>query len=908
MSPDERWQQLERLFLEASELAPADQDSFLSSHCDTDKQMRDELAAMLASDDLDSGDFVGSIVQREAFRVTAATPHSRRRIGPYRVARNLGSGGMGAVYLAVRDDDHYSKEVAVKMLRTGLADEAAHTARFRTERQILAGLEHPNIARLLDGGTSEAGEPYLVMEYVPGQTITDYCSSHNLSNSAKVALFCQVCDAVNYAHQKLIIHRDLKPANILVTYGGVPKLLDFGIAKLLDPASEDMLRTITGFYMMMTPDYASPEQVRGERVTTSTDVYALGAVLYQLLSGQKPHGLKNYDPAELTREICETDVRPPSAMGHPGLRGDLDTIVLKAMQREPVRRYRSVEQFSEDLRRWLRGDAVSARPDTFTYRASKYARRHRIGLVALGAVVLALAAGTWVAWRQAQQAQARFAQVRKLANRFVFEFHDEIEKLPGSVRAHQMLVSTALEYLDNLALHSEGDPGLAAELASAYDRIGDVQGNPLSANLGAPQEAMKNYRKALTIGERLTNVKNPDANALQTLAKGYLKIATMLWQQGEMREAKLHLQRSLRIANQVTEQHGDPLWLLKTRIRLSLSLSINYSGALQEALPEARQMLQHTQAWHKATGDTAARYWISIAHIRLSNNLGELGQMSESTGNMQKGLAELRQLTLEFPHEVNYFRDLGNVKGHYGKYLSHPGNLNIDHPKEAIPLFEEMLKSDESIAAKDPNDIRAKLDVLSSMLILALAESEVNSAKATLHLSQAEQILLSIPAEAEYLTGFNRTIVLRGVGWGRIAERAGMYREAERQYLASCAAQRQLVRKYPEAGLLIYPWLSSLVRLARVQSALGEMSQAEATLNEALREALVSPHPDEVPILAARSDIHEALGAMAAKAKRSTDARIAYQNSLNLWQNKRDTEYGAKRWAQATELLANIAR
>ena len=378
---------------------------------------------------------------------------------------------MGAVFLANRDDDQFRKNVAFKILRFD-TDEPAARARFRNERQILAALDHPHIAALYDGGTIDEGMPYIVMEYVDGQPLNEYCASRHIAIHDRLVLFRSVCDAVQFAHQKLIAHRDLKPTNILVTRDGVPKLLDFGIAKLL--LSPELLgdaapQTRTGV-LVMTPEYASPEQILGQPVSTATDVYSLGVVLYELLAGKRPRSLTRHDPAALHKEIVETDAKPPSAVGGAALRGDLDTIVLKAMHRDPARRYRSVEQFSEDILRYLENRPVAARPDTFVYRLSRFTARNRWGVAATAAVVISLTAGALISLSEARVAQQRFQQVRKLAGRFI-ELHDDVARLPGSTRVREKLVATALDYLDNLARSAGNDPELlhepAATLAAA---------------------------------------------------------------------------------------------------------------------------------------------------------------------------------------------------------------------------------------------------------------------------------------------------------------------------------------------------------------------------------------------------------------------------------------------------------
>ncbi|HKY05250.1 MAG TPA: serine/threonine-protein kinase, partial [Blastocatellia bacterium] len=396
MTP-ERWHQIEEIFFAALDLPPGERDSFIKEACAGDDQLHKEVESLLAKED-----------EQETLMATAIQAVARslsvegddlvgRRIGPYRVIGHVGEGGMAEVVKAVRDDDEYQKQVAIKLVKRGMVT-SFMLGRFRHERQILASLEHPNIARLLEGGTTADGLPYLVMEYIEGQPITEYCNNANLSVKQRLTLFRSVCEAVQHAHKNLIIHRDLKPSNILVTAGCVPKLLDFGIAKLLNPDISQGAVTIAktmGTARLMTPNYASPEQVRGEPVTTATDVYSLGLVLYELLTGQRAHQFKNNSFAEIERVVCDTEIERPSAVvaraastppgtSAPRLRrelaGDIDNIVLMATRKEPERRYQSVDQLSEDIRRHLRGRLVQARQDTLGYRAGKFIRRHKAGV------------------------------------------------------------------------------------------------------------------------------------------------------------------------------------------------------------------------------------------------------------------------------------------------------------------------------------------------------------------------------------------------------------------------------------------------------------------------------------------------------------------------------------------------
>jgi len=418
MSP-ERWRRIEALFDQVLELPAPERSGFLDAACPGDPALRRELDALLASSSA-GGPSLREVVASEIrlFASGSVTAQVGRRIGPFRLIRLLGEGGMGAVYLAERDDAQFTHRVAIKILSHAVGSPQA-IARFRDERQILAALEHPHIVRLLDGGSTDDDLPYLVMEYIDGTSITRYADQHQLSVRARVGLVRQVCAALLYAHQNLVVHRDIKPSNILVDADGVPKVLDFGIAKLLVPVAsfEREARTHTGS-AMFTPAYASPEQARGDAVSTATDIYSIGAVLYELASGQPPHRTAG-SALDVLRVICEVDPPRPSTVGPSGRRrelaGDLDNIILKALHKEPGRRYASMAQLSDDLGRFLEGLPVAARTATFGYRIRKFVWRHK-GVVAAALLVGAtLLVATGVSLRQAQRAddQAARAEVER---------------------------------------------------------------------------------------------------------------------------------------------------------------------------------------------------------------------------------------------------------------------------------------------------------------------------------------------------------------------------------------------------------------------------------------------------------------------------------------------------------------
>src|SRR5271165_6926022 len=377
----DRWNRIEEIFQSALERPPSERSKYVAQACGDDAELRLEIESLLANDNATTA--IDSVLADD-LRVlvqTSDTAEIGLRVGPYRLVRELDSGGMGVVYLGVRSDDQYFQVVAVKMIRKGL-ESPALVQRFRTERQILATLTHPNIGTILDGGETEDGRPYIVMEYVEGQPITLASETRSLSIRQRVELFRSVCSAVHYAHQKLVIHRDIKPSNVLVTPAGVVKLIDFGISKPLAPELIPGEHPPTeGGQRLMTSDYASPEQILGQKLTTATDVYSLGVLLFELLTGSRPYTLRELSPAAAERVVCEQECRKPSSVRELSSRtrkelaGDLDRIVLMAMDKDPSRRYPSAEDLDQDLLRFLQGRPVLARKATPGYRIRKFVGR-----------------------------------------------------------------------------------------------------------------------------------------------------------------------------------------------------------------------------------------------------------------------------------------------------------------------------------------------------------------------------------------------------------------------------------------------------------------------------------------------------------------------------------------------------
>lgn len=521
----------------------------MEQSCGADVLLRQELQSLLNSSDRTLADLRRPVEELAGEIIHEAGP---QRIGPYQIVRLLGEGGMGLVYLARRADDQYQRLVAIKLMHAGLGRSTEMLRRFRVERQILANLDHPNIARLLDGGITAAGAPYLVMEYIDGIPIDDYCRRHPFSTAERLQLFRTVCGAVEYAHRNLVVHRDIKPGNVLVTEDGMPKLLDFGIAKLLDPENSNRTFAYTvETQRLMTPEYASPEQVRGEPVTTATDVYALGVVLYELLAGRPPFRLESASPLDVARVICEQEpVRPSTASrSNPAasplqtreLRGDLDNIILKAMRKEPGRRYSSVAQLSEDVRCYLRGYPVEARGGARRYRAGKFVRRHKVALAAIVAGALAVVGfgiGMGLLAQRATRERLRAErESRFLAN--IFEAATPEQARGREVTARELLDQGALRVDRELA----GDP---AQRASMLD------------NIGRAYDALGLYGKAEPLVERAYELRTrtPGDHELD-LAASLENLANTLRLQDRYEKAEPLFRQALEIRQRVLGAKSD---------------------------------------------------------------------------------------------------------------------------------------------------------------------------------------------------------------------------------------------------------------------------------------------------------------------------------------------------------------
>ena len=846
----ERWGKIEEIFQRVADCEPAARSSVLAAACSGDDALRREVESLLAHEVFDT--FIQQPINGAARSLASTTDRDLlgANLGSYRITELIGEGGMGAVYAAVRDDELFQQKVAIKVVKRGM-DSGFVISRFQAERRILASLEHPNIARLIDGGSTPDGRPYFVMEFIEGQTLNEYCLANQLSIAARINLFRQICSAVQYAHQKLIAHRDIKPGNILVTSEGVPKLLDFGIAKLLDPLQSDAdpARTAT-MVRMMTPDYASPEQVRGLQITTATDIYSLGAVLYELLTGQRAHRLESYTPTEIERVICETEVERPSVIAerlkseggmtrvpnkklfssfilHPSsLKGDLDNIVLMAMRKEPARRYLSVEQFSDDLRRHLEKLPVLARPDTLRYRTGKFLRRNRTAAVAAAIVLLSLTAGLIAANYQARRAERRFQQVRKLANTFLFEFHDKIQNLPGATEAREMVAQTALEYLNSLVQEAGNDPTLLLDLAQAYTKVGDVQGDPWTPNLGHTAEAMQSYQRSLALAQTLNPSSFSGQQVQRLLATDYFKIGALQSETGDKLGAQVTLRQALSIGEPLAQSTGDA-----EDIKLLIN-SYTRFGDTQLDTGDAPGAMESYRRAHQMAERAAIAYPGIDSQGRLGNSFGHLGESLVTMGDAEAAIRQYRQgadileKLVDREPTVRQRRDLRVFYTWLGNLYGNPNFINIGDRKTALEYYKRALSLAEAHAAVDPRNARARLDLAVSYAGLGDVEMQMDAQRGAEYFRKALDVAMALLREApeNYSYLRRREIYLTKLATAQL--RLGDRTAAMRNLRQAEEILAQLTARDPADAQVLGDQHANLQALAECQLAANEYDSA----------------------------------------------------------------------------------
>jgi len=730
------WQRQKEVFQAALARPLELRGAFLDEACAGDEALRRDVDSLLAAHDA-AGGFLSSPIglETEGAEEAGAPDAVPQRIGPYRILDTIAHGGMGTVYRAVRDDDAFRKTVALKLVRGGRHSDYFER-RFRQERQILARLQHPNIATVLDGGTAEGGQPYLVMEYVEGQPITGFCAAQGMGIRGRLALFRTVCGAVQYAHQNLVIHRDIKPANVLVDRSGVPKLLDFGIAKLLASGVDPDLAPTATVLPMMTPEYASPEQVKGQPVTTASDVYSLGVLLYELLAGRRPYEVQADSLEAMVRTICETEPRAPSeAVSGSQLRGDVDTIVLKALRKEPERRYRTAHDLSEDLRRHLEGLPVAARPDTIGYRAGKFVLRHRTAVAAALLVSASLLAGIVTTTRQARLAQRRFDEARRLIHTVIFDIQPKMGAISGTTALRKDLIEGTLQYLEALARDAGDNPALLRELSASYVQLARIQGAQGAANVGDTQAARRTLGEAEKLVERLLKL---DPNGPDSLHEA-------------------------------------------VSVERNVALSFLYKGAYAPAQQHARRAIELAEREVAVRRDFQAREDLADAHRTLANS-------SDSAEAFGRSREIYESLLLEKPEEPRILRNLSQVH----KYLAGL-HYRKDEYRAGLDLIGKARAIDEKLLAANPESPEAQADLTFSLNQLSWGHSHLGDLAPALaamqeSLAMREKIVSRNPEDARAQDQLGYAFRARARLWRQKGDRAA----ARQDYLRAHAIYTDL--------------------------------------------------------------------------------------------------------------------
>ncbi len=910
----ERWVRVEALFDEAFELPPDERAAFLTRACAGDTELQQHVERLLVATQVPGGILETPIIEGAATMLATGEslppePGAGAVVAHWRIVERIGTGGMGAVYLADRADGAFEQQVALKLVKSGLAHDD-FLRRFLRERQILARLEHPKIARLVDGGADASGRPYFAMEYVRGLAITTYCEQRALDVRARLKLFVQVCEAVHYAHTNLVVHRDLKPSNVLVTDEGNVKLLDFGIAKMLHESDDAALPEETRLGLrVLTPDYAAPEQVRGDAITTATDVYALGAMLYELVSGHRPHRLSSYTAAEVERAVCETDPLPPStvavrdgeATGHRKrtseaarperlrrqLRGDLDAIVLQALQKEPARRYASAEALAQDLNRHLTGRPVEARRESVAYRLRKLVRRHTVGVAAAALVTLSLLVGLAGTIWQARAAAREAATAREVSAFLtsLFELSDPDVSNGAQITARELLDVGARRVEVELA----GQPDVQAEMLTLlgeihrklglYDRADTLLTRALAlrrehgaaaADLAAVLYALGNLRADQS---RLDEAEQAHRDALQIreaslgrnaadVARSLRDLASVLRTKGQHDEAEQMQRRALAIDIRV---HGEGHPEV-ARDYETLTTILRGKGDYEGATAAALRTLELREA---TLGDQ---------HLETATARNNLALLYTETGNLDEAERLYRNVLafdLERLGEIHPYT--ATVTNNLAYVLQRKGNL-----EEAEAVYRRVLDIDIQLFGETHEYVAT---VMNNLGVVLREQGELDEAESLFR--GAHDMFLTVFDDAHPAVG-SAYAMLASVRHRR-GDRAG----ADSLYIASITRLR---RSFPNG----HPRLAAaLLGRGRLLIEIGEAPGAEPMLREAVttRQATYGERdPSTLEAKRALGDCLVALGRMSE----------AESTLLAVWDALESLPWAARERADASRSLVAL--
>jgi len=933
------WQRIENLFLASVDLPAEEQARFLEMSCAGDAELLSEIRSLIASDP-GSGVVIEALVQQEAEDFFESKALVGERLGNYRVLREIGRGGMGAVYLATRDDDEYRNEVAIKVVKRGM-DTVEVLTRFRYERQILANLAHPYIARLFDGGSTQDGVPFFVMEYIEGRPIHAFCQANGLDFDQRCRLFLCVLEAVAYAHRNLVVHRDLKPSNILVTADGTPKLLDFGVAKLLGgDAGAD--QTLTASVRPYTPNYASPEQVRGIAVTTSTDIYSLGAVLYELLTQQRAQPIDVLTPAAIERQVCDVEVVRPSSVAK-DLPSDLDNIVLMAMRKEPERRYQSAAQFAEDIQRYLDGRPVIARQDSPAYRARKFIQRNALEVAMAAIVVVSLVAGIVVSLAQARRAEnalrvaesqraiaqretahaeaarisesqqkmiaeqqraiandrsdeaqkqtaiadQRVKDILTVANRTLFDVHDAIAPLPGSMAARRTLVDTTLTYLQDLQSKANLDDKMRQTLAAAYYKVGLIQGDPEGASLQDSSGAEPNLLKAQALLQPVYQREPNDPNVTLLWLEIRTELIELNYHAGHQQDAVKAYIELLPLAHRLSQEKGCGLSCESEEAAVEANLAGDLGSDPAQALVHAnRSIAILRELIAKYPAQNSLKESLGSVTSAAAGAYSHMGDM-ESAGESYRQSIEMREELLQSdPKNIDVNRNILIAYGNYAALLGIPWSQNLGRPEQARVYAAKAVVIARNMVDADPKDVTARHDL--GMILGRLGMIDPTPAETPTALANLEEA-----------RGLIEPIAAANPKSSQLANQLGLLLEYEAYRLEALGKKDEAAVTYRKAMDLLQPFVDqnnmpSIVEyianeegLALLHARGGDTSVALDFANKALSSAekLTQQTPPPTARIAGLAKAWVTLASVQSTAGDAADAKRSAQKAMELWES-----------------------
>jgi tetratricopeptide (TPR) repeat protein len=801
------------------------------------------------------------------------------RLGAYRILRALGRGGMGSVYLALRDDDQYRQQVALKIVKPGL-DTADVLCRFRRERQILAGLEHRYIARLLDGGCTPEGRPYLVMELVHGHPITEYCRDRKLGIEARCRLFLKVCEAVSFTHRKLVVHRDLKPANILVAADGSPKVLDFGLAEILAGDSHSAFTFSPGGYL--TPEYASPEQIRGGPLSTASDVYSLGVILYELLTGHPPCRVNSAAPAVWEQAVCESAVTRPSAapIDAPDsprwrrkLQGDLDNIVMLALRKETDRRYRSVDELASDIRNYLELRPVRAGPDSLWHRTAKFARRRRFVLLPAAGVLASLVGGLLIAIGQAHSAEAarhlalahqeesqlarqaadaehrraekerdlaiasrhvaeeRVAQMVDLSDRSLSQVYSLMERLAGGLAARRELIGTTLDFLEKLSTDAGSDARLRVALAKAYMRLGDIQSDPSGATMGGWDGALQSYRAGSALLADAPRQSAPGDGGMLVWLDLQEKIGLLLGQMGHTGNAQVLLRDAIAVLERMGARASGKE-LPRRRACLYLALSKETHPDLAASRPFVETSIALLSALSRQyPADAEIRYDLSRAYTERGYLVVNLDGANAASPDYETVVELREQLVKEHPTDTVYRRVLVGAYDHAAQI-----DIYLRQTDAARAYYQRALAMAKADSA-DPQDLQAAGDYGSELMSLSKLDEQTGSSAAALAGARRAIAVLEPVIAVASRSRYALVLAEAHEHAGAELSRMGNDQEGIADFRRAQSVADSYVTAYPADGGAFEQFVNASRTLIQALTAGGDRQNAFEQANALLRRA-----------------------------------------------------------------------